>query len=107
MIEDKNTGSPAEASRNALKYDRGELKVGESWTYHSVLTNKHGSEYGFIGKTVRLVETEVMEQNMKGVVVEVSGHAYYSEVNTYGIEKEDLVGQNGFLLEHLDRKGSN
>lgn len=132
MIEDKNTGSPAEgtngaetgmyffgdqhldrsptgsvvAARNALKYARGELKVGESWTYHSILTNRHGSEYGFVGKTLRLVETEVRGQNMKGVVVQVSGHAYYSGVNTYVIEKEDLVGQNGFLLEHLDRQGN-
>ncbi|KAJ4322857.1 hypothetical protein N0V84_004621 [Fusarium piperis] len=131
MIEDKNTGSPAKrtngaetgmyffgdqhldrsptgsvvAARNALKHAKGELKVGESWTYHSVLTNRHGSEYGFVGKTMRLVETEVIGRNMKGVVVQVSGHAYYSGVNTYIIEKEDLVGQNGFLLEYLDRQG--
>ncbi|KAM6510121.1 hypothetical protein FALCPG4_017748 [Fusarium falciforme] len=116
MTEDKNTGSPAEgtngaetgmyffgdqhldrsptgsvvAARNALKYARGELKVGESWTYHSVLTNRHGSEYGFVGKTLRLVETEVRGQNMKGVVVQNA----LSFAALWGLKEDThLVGQ--------------
>ncbi|KAK7433041.1 hypothetical protein QQZ08_000514 [Neonectria magnoliae] len=125
MVQDKETGSSAEgtdgaetgfylfgdqhldrsptgsvvAARNTIKYFKGELGTGRSWTYHSVLTKKHGKAHGFVGKTMRQVDVPCRDgSTMTGVEVQVSGHAYYTGTSTCIVERGDRTGKDGFLL---------
>jgi len=99
QIDRSPTGS-AVGARLAVAYARGELKLGESWTYHSLVSDAMDGEGGFVGTP--FVEDETFSAHgIKGVRVKVEGHAYYTGFHTFVVEEEDRLGKEGFLFSSL------
>ncbi|KAK8160767.1 LOW QUALITY PROTEIN: hypothetical protein BKA80DRAFT_275935 [Phyllosticta citrichinensis] len=85
------------AARVALAVAKGQRSVGQSWTYHSLVSRaSEGGRGGFVGTLVE--EAAVGEK--KGVRVEVSGWANYTGVATWVVEEDDDLGE-GFDFEAL------
>ncbi|EKG12165.1 Proline racemase [Macrophomina phaseolina MS6] len=95
QIDRSPTGSGVQA-RVALAVAKGERKLGEAWTYHSVLSNAFGGKGGFVGRPVQ----EVAVGGKKGVKVEVSGWASYTGASSFVVEEGDEIG-GGFSFEAL------
>jgi trans-L-3-hydroxyproline dehydratase len=104
QIDRSPTGS-AVAARVAHAYATGTLKIGESWTYHSLVSNNAGGRGGFIGTAVEeipdLYNSEAMLAPPIGVKVE--GYAYYVGSHVFIAEKEDPIGGGGFLFDRIGR----
>ncbi|KAL3458167.1 proline racemase [Aspergillus heterothallicus] len=102
-IDRSPTGSAA-AARAALDAARGDLGVGEAWTYHSIPTHAFGLD-GMVA-TVLDVEGESTDgSNVYGPVkVQIEGKAYYTGYTTIVQEEGDVLGENGFLLDELAKK---
>lgn len=75
-------------ARMALQYYKNLVQLGDLRTFC-------GPSGGFFtGRALR----EEKRGDRKGIVVEVSGHGYYTGENTFRIEKEDSL-PNGLLLK--------
>lgn len=110
QIDRSPTGSGVQA-KIALAYAKGEIKLGERWTYHSPVSNAFSdnrsgegderrqgrAEGAFIGEAVQ----EIKLRSRKGVVVKVSGWARYTGACTFVVEKGDNIGK-GFYMEQLN-----
>ena len=96
QVDRSPTGSGV-AARAALAYAKELRKVGERWTYHSLVTNMQG-QGGFVGTVVE----EVGRQSSLPVVhVKVEGFAYYTGTHTFVVEDTDPLGEEGFLFNEL------
>ncbi|KAK8191341.1 proline racemase [Phyllosticta capitalensis] len=101
QVDRSPTGSGVQA-RVALAVAKGERKMGQRWTYHSLLSGAaEGGKGGFVGMPVE----EVGVGEKVGVTVEVSGWANYMGVATWVVEKGDEVGE-GFDFEALGARSS-
>jgi trans-L-3-hydroxyproline dehydratase len=87
-VDRSPTGSGVMA-RIALAVSAGELALGDSWSYHSVVSAKSG-EGAFRG-TVASIGSE-------GVVARVEGVAFYTGTHSFLAESRDPLG-DGFVLE--------
>ncbi|KAL4876954.1 hypothetical protein BJY04DRAFT_210307 [Aspergillus karnatakaensis] len=102
-IDRSPTGSAA-AARVALDVARGNLAVGESWTYHSLTTHMFGLE-GMVATVLEVGGTGEDGGGLCGPVkVQVAGNAYYTGYSTIIKEDGDILGEKGFLLGDLTRK---
>ncbi|KAJ9654979.1 hypothetical protein H2201_008899 [Coniosporium apollinis] len=97
QVDRSPTGSGVQA-RVALAVEKGERKLGQCWTYHSIVSNAYGGKGGFTGTPVE--ETEI--GGRRGVRVRVSGWANYTGFGTFVVEEGDEVG-GGFSLEQLQQ----
>ncbi|KAG7461292.1 hypothetical protein MATL_G00208500 [Megalops atlanticus] len=88
QVDRSPTGSGVTA-RIALQYHKGLIQLGQTRTFQSGATGSL-----FTGKAVE--ETRCGE--FQAVVVEVSGHAYYTGISTFVQESEDHL-TSGFLLK--------
>lgn len=95
QIDRSPTGSGVQA-RVAMAMAKGELKLGDRWTYHSLVSNSHDGEGAFVGSAVEEVEVG----GRKGVIVQVSGWARYTGCSTFALENEDDIGK-GFCFDGL------
>ncbi|EIN11335.1 proline racemase [Punctularia strigosozonata HHB-11173 SS5] len=86
-IDRSPTGSGVMA-RTALAVSRGELEVGDSWEYHSIVSAGRG-EGGFRGT--------VISSGPDGVVARVEGKAYYTGTHSFVVEACDPLA-DGFVL---------
>ncbi|VUC32032.1 unnamed protein product [Clonostachys rosea] len=106
VIDRSPTGSVA-AARNAIAFAKGDLDIGESWTYHCLVSNAYGKKQGFDAKVLR---SEGRKELTRGgfaagpVVVEVQGNAYYTGYHTFVVEEDDPLGDGGFSLELLSSR---
>lgn len=97
-IDRSPTGSGVSA-RLAAAYAGGHLKVGEHWTYHS-LVSLHGSGAGaFVGAVHSVSESN--NQGFPIVRTLVQGKAFYTGTHTFVLEAEDSLGDGGFLMQDL------
>lgn len=89
QVDRSPTGSCVSA-RVALAVEKGRLKIGESWTYESVVSVVSCGN-GFIGTAVEI--------SGDGIVVRVSGTGYYTGSHSFVEEGEvDRIGATGFVL---------
>ncbi|KAI8222883.1 Trans-L-3-hydroxyproline dehydratase [Colletotrichum sp. SAR 10_86] len=98
QIDRSPTGSVVQA-RVAVAVAKGERQLGESWTYHSLVSRAQGDyKSAFVGKAVEKIDFGKME----GIRVEVSGRAHYIGASTFVAEEEDDVGR-GFSFQALGK----
>lgn len=97
QIDRSPTGSGV-AARAALAYAKGRLAKGQSWTYHSLVSNSIDSLGAFVGTVV----DECGHQNDTPVVqIKVEGYAFYTGYHVFSVEKTDPFGDTGFIFEKL------
>lgn len=97
------TGSGV-AARVAVAFAKGERAVGQSWTYHSVVSRAYGGDGAFVGTPIEGVDVPVPNAQgglWKGVRVRVEGKAYYTGFHSFVREEGDVVGQQGFDIRRL------
>lgn len=100
-VDRSPTGSGV-AARMALAYAKGHLDVGESWTYHSLVSNAWSGQGGFTGTVVRLVGSFTASNLLLPIIqASVAGSASYTGVSTYIVEPHDPLRDNGFLFQRL------
>ncbi|KAL0934413.1 proline racemase [Colletotrichum truncatum] len=96
QIDRSPTGSLVQA-RVVVAVAKGERQLGESWTYHSLVSTAQGGyKSAFVGTPVERIDYGKRE----GIRVEVSGRAYYIGSSTFVAEEEDDVGR-GFSFQSL------
>lgn len=102
QIDRSPTGS-ATAARVAFAFATGELALGESWTYHSLVSNASNGQGGFVGTVLESIPESYDEGTMlaEPVRVRVAGQAFYVGSSTYISEYEDPFGRGGFLFNTL------
>jgi trans-L-3-hydroxyproline dehydratase len=101
-VDRSPTGS-AVTARVAHAYATGQRKMGQSWTYHSLVSNSVGGQGGFVGTPVEEAAEVYDAQSMLGkpVRVKVEGYAYYVGSHMFVAEKEDPFASGGFLFDTL------
>jgi len=78
------------------------LKVGQSWTYHSLLSNACGGRGAMVGSVSEEVTIPGFENNgYAAVKVKVEGFAYYTGTSSWIVEAEDQVAEAGFTMKNL------
>ncbi|GAD95183.1 proline racemase [Paecilomyces variotii No. 5] len=97
QIDRSPTGSCVVA-RMALAHRKGLRRVGQRWTYHSLVSNAYGGNGGF---TASIVEEVEIEGNGKGVLVEVEGKACYTGSMTLIAEDCDPIAKSGFSMKSV------
>ena len=107
QIDRSPTGS-AVTARVAHAYATGQRKMGESWTYHSPVSNAVDGQGGFVGTPLEEAPDLYDAKTMIGkpVRVRVEGYAYYVGAHTFVVEKEDPFASGGFLFDKLGRQES-
>lgn len=102
QVDRSPTGS-AVAARIAYHFATGGIDLGDSWTYHSLVSNASGGEGGFVGTVLETVSDLYDDKTMlrEPVRVRVGGYAYYIGFSTYVSEEEDPFGKDGFLFTRL------
>ncbi|KAF2734828.1 Diaminopimelate epimerase-like protein [Polyplosphaeria fusca] len=100
-VDRSPTGS-AVAARVAYAHAVGELKLNESFTYHSLLSNATGGRGGFVGTAIEEVPELYTDTMMsRPIRVRIEGYAYYIGLHTFVAEEEDPYKDGGFLFNHL------
>ena len=98
------------AARVAIKHAKGELNIGESWMYHSLLSvsrvwgHQMDGERGAFKGTITEAShspTRLQGEDLKTVRVAIEGHAYYTGFATYLVEEQDPLGDRGFAFEDM------
>lgn len=103
QIDRSPTGSIV-AARVAYAYATGELAMGQTRTYHSLVSNStEGGRGGFLGTAVEEISAVYNKEELLGPVVrvKVEGYAYYTGYHVFVVEKEDPLGDGGFLFARL------
>ncbi|KAK2054497.1 proline racemase [Colletotrichum caudatum] len=96
QVDRSPTGSVVQA-RVALATAKGQRKLGEPWTYHSLVSKAIGGyKNAFVGTPVEELEVG----GNKAWRVEVSGRAFYTGTSTFVTEKDDDIGK-GFSFQSL------
>lgn len=101
QIDRSPTGS-AVAARAALAYAKGRLKMNETWTYNSLVSNAFGGRGYFIGSVVEDCTAHESSLPYPLVKVKVEGYAFYTGFHSFVVEKDDPLGEDGFIFEKLD-----
>jgi trans-L-3-hydroxyproline dehydratase len=98
QIDRSPTGSGV-AAREALAYCKGERGPGTAWFYHSLVSNR---DLGppFMG-TIEIADSDTKRIKTTQVHVRVNGQAFYSGFSTFSVEREDPLGDSGFVFTKL------
>ena len=102
QIDRSPTGSGVVA-RIALAHARGKLRIGDSWTYHSLVSNAFAGNGSFTG-CITSIENDVTNVNCylsPSVRVRVEGFAYYTGFHSFVVEDIDPIGEQGFTFNRL------
>ena len=101
-VDRSPTGS-ASAARIAYHFATGGLNLGQSWTYHSLVSNAANGQGGFVTTVLETIPDLFHKETMlaEPVRVRVGGYAYYIGSSTYVSEDEDPYGNDGFLFTRL------
>lgn len=97
QVDRSPTGSCVSA-RMAVAYAKGILKVGDSWTYNSFVSNGFGGEGSFVGTIHKPVDVKEIGQ---GIVVKTEGKGWYTGASTFIMEEGDKLGHSGFRVKDL------
>ena len=99
QIDRSPTGSGV-AARAALAYCKGERDSGVPWAYHSLVSNR---ELGppFIGTIEHETSGGTSKRKTAQVHVRVDGQAFYTGFSTFSVEREDPLGDSGFVFTKL------
>lgn len=100
QLDRSPTGSGVSA-RLAVAYARGNLRMGESRTYHSLLSRSLAPQLGFVGTVVG--ESKRQDLSYPVVTTKVEGFAYYTGYHTFVVEAEDRLGARGFSMSQLGK----
>ncbi|EFQ35318.1 proline racemase [Colletotrichum graminicola M1.001] len=96
QVDRSPTGSVVQA-RVALSMAKGQRKLGESWTYHSLVSKAIGGyKNAFVGTPVE----ELKVSGNKAWRIEVSGQAFYIGAGVFIAEEDDDIGK-GFSFRSL------
>ncbi|KAK2045709.1 proline racemase [Colletotrichum somersetense] len=94
QVDRSPTGSVVQA-RVALAMAKGQRRLGEPWTYHSLVSKAIGGyKSAFVGTPVEELEVG----GNKAWRVEVSGQAFYTGTSTFVTEKYDDIGKGFSFL---------
>lgn len=96
-VDRSPTGSGV-AARAALAYAKGDRKLGETWEYHS-LVSASGLGPAFRGTVTEEIPERHAEIPYPMVRVKGEGQAFYTGFGTYAVEKEDPLGDDGFVFK--------
>lgn len=90
-------------ARVALAISKREFALHDTWTYQSLVTKTKG-EGAFVGRAVEEVFVDHDGRHLqkhtpwKAYTVEVSGYAFYTGASTFILERNDLIGEAGFVI---------
>ena len=100
QVDRSPTGSGV-AARLALACAYGKLQRGDSWSYHSLLSNSWEGRGGFVGTLDEIIGKA--QDNLPLVNVRVEGHVSYTGFSTFVSESDDEVQHHGggFIFEKL------
>ncbi|KAE9962560.1 hypothetical protein BLS_008441 [Venturia inaequalis] len=102
QIDRSPTGSGV-AARVALAFAKGERKIGERWSYHSLVSRAFDGG-AFVGEPVeQVILPSCFGEDIDATVVKVEGHAYYTGFNTFVVEDDDPLAA-GFLFDKLPKR---
>ncbi|QDS70997.1 hypothetical protein FKW77_007730 [Venturia effusa] len=102
QIDRSPTGSGV-AARVALACAKGERKMGEKWSYHSLVSRAFGGG-AFVGEPVEEVRLPNLHgREINAIIVKVEGQAYYTGFNTFVVEDDDPLAE-GFLFDKLPKR---
>ncbi|KAK4945083.1 hypothetical protein LTR66_014431 [Elasticomyces elasticus] len=102
QVDRSPTGSGVSA-RLVLAYAKGQLQLGESSTYHSLVSlHKHGSA-AFVGTLVEDSSSQNVAPYPR-VKTRVEGHASYTGASTFVVEAGDVLGDEGFLMSDFQHR---
>jgi trans-L-3-hydroxyproline dehydratase len=85
------------SARVALAVALGKRKVGEGWTYHSMMSLRKDVGNAFCARAVEELELKEGNEPIRGFCVEVMGRAYYTGSSTFVAEEGDDIG-SGFMV---------
>jgi trans-L-3-hydroxyproline dehydratase len=98
QIDRSPTGSGV-AARVALAYAKGERKMGQRWSYHSLVSRAFSG--AFVGEPVEEIKLpNRFGEDINATIVKVEGFAYYTGFNTFVVEDDDPLSV-GFLFDKL------
>lgn len=102
QIDRSPTGSGVQA-RVALAHAAVRGKVGDLWTYNSLISTYFDHDGAFVGEVAEEVQNEFAEHDIakKAVRVRVEGFAKYTGTNVFVVESDDRISQNGFSLKEV------
>lgn len=102
QVDRSPTGS-AVAARVAYAYATGALGMGQSWTYHSLVSNAAQGKGGFVGTAVEeVLDLYDMDAMLAPPIrVKVEGYAYYVGSHVFVAEKDDPYQGGGFMFNRL------
>ena len=99
---DRSPTGGAVASRVALAHAKGSRKLGERWTYHSLVSNGFDGCGSFVGSVVEELEQPNVGGGSQACVrVKVEGNAYYTGFHCFVVEDGDRIGAKGFSMKGL------
>jgi len=90
MLDRSPCGSGT-AAVMALLYDRGELKLGEKFTHHSILDTVFSGQ---------LLDTVQVSENVKGVQPEIVGRGWLTSVSDIIVDQDDPL-PTGFTVSDI------
>ena len=96
QVDRSPTGSGVQA-RVALAHAKGEKDLKEPFVFHSPVSKAFDGEGAFVGEAVEAVD---VSDDLKGVIVKVSGSARYTGCCNFLIEDGDKIGE-GFRFDEL------
>lgn len=100
QVDRSPTGS-AVSARVALAFTKQSRKLGEAWTYHSIISNHFAKDY-FVGTPVKALSlTLASGVSTNAVQVKVEGFAYYTGHGTYMVESSDTISEQGFSFKEI------
>ena len=97
---DRSPCGSAVCARVALAHAKGEVKMGQGWTYHSAVSNALGGQRGFVGRVDELLDTGGPDETAS-VRVRVEGTASYTGYSEHLVEEDDRIGTEGIKFDEL------
>lgn len=94
---DRSPPGSCVAARVAIASIKGLLELGESWTYHSVVSNVYTDEEGFVGELDRFIDAR---GRGRSVIVWTYGRGWYTVMSTFIREDGDQIGNQGFSIKN-------
>lgn len=98
-VDRSPTGSGVSA-RLAVAYAHGALRKEQRWTYHSLVSLHNDAGSAFVGQIVSQ-EEGVGNGKHPAVRTQIEGKAFYTGYHTFVVEKDDPLGDGGFIMKNF------
>lgn len=96
QVDRSPTGSGVSA-RLASAHARGWSKIGESWTYNSLVSAYKKPQAAFKGTVLEEVST-LGNLRYPCIRTKIEGYAFYTGCHTFCVEPNDVLGDDGFTM---------